>query len=84
MTGHELVELLTRYGLEKELRFGCTMESGRSWSSSCNGTLEVQYGVVLEQDDEGKFHPVLDDDEEEIIDTNIVLLRIDGEEDDWQ
>ena len=78
----ELIEKLEEMGLEKEVRFGSVIESGRSWSGCNDGEVSLGSGSVLEEDEEGRMVVKLDDEGEEIVDENVVLLRVDGDE-DW-
>ena len=79
----ELIEMLEEMGLEKEVRFGSVIEMGRSWVGCNSGKVSLCGNVCeLEEDDEGRMLVRLDDDGEEVVDENVVLLRVDGSE-DW-
>ena len=78
----ELIRVLEKMGVEKKIRFGSVIESGRSWVGCNSGVVNIDYGCELEEDEEGRMVVKLDENGDEIVDENVVLLRVDGDE-DW-
>ncbi len=78
----DLVKELTEMGLEKELRFSCTIESGRSWTGCNKGNHSLYPGVKLTESEDGSLVTDLDENGNEIPEEDVVVLRVDGNE-DW-
>jgi hypothetical protein len=80
----ELIEMLEKMGVEKELRVGCVLESGRSVSGCRDGEVWVENGMKLKMNEEGEMEEVVDEDGDGVVEDGVVLLMVGGEEDYYE
>lgn len=82
MKVRELIKMLEEVGVDKEIRFSCVIESGRSFCGCLDGTVSISEGVMLEKNEDGNMEVVYDEKGNEIVEENVVVLRVEGDE-DW-
>ena len=86
MKGKDLVKLIVDSGLlEKEIRWSCEIESGRSWSWVFDGNMKIKVKDVVKlrkgKDDWGSEvnEVVVDDEGEEVFEEGIVEIKVFGD-----
>lgn len=75
MKVRDFIEMFNDSDLDKEIRFGATVEIGRSLSGFYDGDVVVEPACVLEEN-----IPVLTEDLELKIDENIIQVHVSGDE----